>query len=47
MNILYKYEEKSLSYYVDNEPSKMILGDTTNELQKALKEMVFFFALQL
>eukprot|EP00347_Sterkiella_histriomuscorum_P006955 403350798 len=39
INVLHKYEEKSLGYYVDNNQQKMIFGDSTNDLYKSLKEM--------
>ena len=40
MNVLQKYEEKSLHFYAEGSQSKMILGDSTNDLYKQLKEMV-------
>lgn len=40
VNVLHKYEEKSLYFYADQSQSKLILADNTNDLYKQLKEMV-------
>jgi hypothetical protein len=40
VNVLEKYEEKSLTFYADGNQSKMILSDSTNDLYRSLQEMV-------
>jgi hypothetical protein len=36
VDVLHKYEEKSLFFYADQSTQKLILGDNTNDLYKSL-----------
>lgn len=45
VDILHKYEEKSLFFYADQSSQKLILGDNTNDLYKSLQEMVRMLSL--
>jgi hypothetical protein len=36
VDVLHKYEEKSIFFYADQSTQKLILGDNTNDLYKSL-----------
>lgn len=44
VNVMHKYEEKSLYFYADQSNQKLILGDPSNDLYRQLKDMVRTYA---
>jgi hypothetical protein len=40
VDVLHRYEEKSLGFYTDQDQSKLILADNNTDLYTQLREMV-------